>query len=231
MSQLSDCLQQLHDAADPDYRTAVLRWFKTAPGQYAAHDRFLGVSMPKLRALEKSLQPLCAEVIEALLLQPENEARMLAWLALVRHYRSEPETTLALAWRWRLQMNNWNLVDTAAPHLFGRELLRTPTFANPLEALTASDNLWERRISIVSCLYPVRQGELAFCLQQAEKLLGDSEDLIHKAIGWLLREVGKQDRARLQAFLDAQLRQLPRTSLRYAIERFSAEERRYWLAR
>ncbi len=231
MTELSRCLQALQQEADPVYRQRILRWFKTAPGQYAAHDRFLGVAMPRLRALERTLPTLDDASLNALLQRPENEARMLAWLHLCRRYRQEPESALQLAWAERRAMNNWNLVDTAAPQLFGRELMRAPAFASELRRLTHSNNLWERRIALVSCLYPVRQGEIRFCLEQAERLLDDRHDLIHKALGWLLREVGKRQRSALETFLQRHRDRLPRTSLRYAIERFSADERRFWLAR
>ncbi len=227
-------LTALRASAEPA-RVAVLKsFFKTGPGEYGEGDRFLGIRLPVLRVLVRQFQDARMADVKTLLLSPIHEARLLAVLVLARKFQRAADAAprrriydfyLAHASR----INNWDLVDVSAPGVVGRWLFGRSRA--PLRKLARSRNLWERRIAIVATHYFIRQGDLDETFRIADILLRDSHDLIHKAVGWMLREAGKRDAWRLKAFLATRHTQMPRTMLRYAIERFPERERRTYLLR
>jgi 3-methyladenine DNA glycosylase AlkD len=223
--------RRLEALGDPERVRILQRFFKTAPGEYGEGDVFAGLYVPEIRklALEYEALPL-PEVID-LLHSRIHEARLLALLILVRAYTRGDAATRERIHRLYLEntrlINNWDLVDASAEHIVGRHLLDRDRA--PLYALAASELLWDRRIAVMATFHFVKRGDFAETLRIAERLLRDREDLIHKAAGWMLREIGKRDRAAEEAFLQKHLNRMPRTMLRYAIEKFPAELRGRYL--
>jgi 3-methyladenine DNA glycosylase AlkD len=223
---------ELQELADPVRATQSLRFFKTGPGQYGEGDKFLGLTVPEMRTLARKYRALDDDAALALLASPWHEERLVALLLLVQGYKRGDEQRrrkihrayLAHA-RW---INNWDLVDLSAEHVVGPHVKAEEIAL--LEKLARSKNIWERRIAIVSTFHFIKQDEFRPTLAIATALLGDSHDLIHKAVGWMLREVGKRDRKTLDAFLQKHYRTMPRTMLRYAIERHTESIRKRYLA-
>jgi 3-methyladenine DNA glycosylase AlkD len=219
--------------ADPARATHALRFFRTGPGEYGEGDRFLGLTVPQIRTLVRRHAALPRDAVLTLLQSEWHEERLLALLLLVHAYeRGDAETRAAITRDYlahTAHVNNWDLVDASAGTLLGASVAASDL--RGLDRLARSSSLWERRIAIVATFHHTKAGDVAPALHVAERLLGDRHDLIHKAVGWMLREAGKRDRAALEAFLDAHHDRLPRTTLRYAIERFPEAERRAYLAR
>lgn len=220
--------QELKDAKG-DQHTAI--FFKTGPGQYAEHDRFMGLSVPVLRGIAKTYKTLSRDEIQLLLNSSYNEERFLALIILVEQYQKSDEINKKEIYGFYLnntdRVNNWNLVDASAHLIVGAQLLNTSK--SILQTLVKSADLWERRIAIVSTWYFIRHDQLEWTFKLAKQLLNDSHDLIHKATGWMLREAGKKDVSALTEFLEKYADKMPRTMLRYAIEKFSSKEREYFL--
>lgn len=221
----------LRSIADPATAVIAQRFFKTAPGQYGAGDIFLGIKVPTLRALVKTFRDTPLKTIGALLKSARHEERFFALLLLMNFYQrggdADKQAAHDLYLTHTAHINNWDLVDVSAPHIVGDFL--ADKSRQVLYALVASESLWERRIAIISTLHFIRRNEFADTLRLAEHLLGDTHDLIHKAVGWMLREVGKRDLATEEVFLQQHYRSMPRTMLRYAIERFPQARRRQYL--
>ncbi len=207
------------------------RYFKTGPGQYGEGDIFLGLNASELKALTVEHQALAADDVLLLLKSPVHEERMLALLILVRAYSKGDETTKKRIYETYLAntrfINNWDLVDASAHYIVGRYLIDKSR--KPLYALARSSSLWERRIAIISTFWFIRQNQFADTLKISKLLLSDKEDLIHKAVGWMLREVGKRDLPAEEDFLREHYKTMPRTMLRYAIEKFPESHRRMYL--
>jgi 3-methyladenine DNA glycosylase AlkD len=203
------------------------RFFKTSPGSYSAHDVFLGVPVPAIRRLAKQYGDLDRAVLEELLSSRYNEERLLALIILTQQYETHPDEVYAFYMTHKAAVSNWNLVDSSAHLIVGAYLFKSNK--KILLTLAESDSLWDRRIAIVSTWYFIRQNELTWTFKIALKLLDDEEDLIHKAVGWMLREAGKRDVAQLKAFLESHAAHMPRTMLRYSIEKFTPAQRRVYL--
>jgi 3-methyladenine DNA glycosylase AlkD len=200
------------------------RYFKTGRGEYAEGDRFLGLDAPAMHALSKQYREAPLDVVEKLLQSPFHEERCVALLILVRKFeRGERDAVLALYLGNTAYINNWDLVDCSARDIVGA---RDMTL---LRRLAKSKSLWERRIAIIATHEATQRGDFAPTLEIAAMLLGDAHDLIHKAAGWMLREVGKRDLATAKRFLDEHAATMPRAMLRYAIERFPDRERKRYL--
>jgi 3-methyladenine DNA glycosylase AlkD len=224
---------------DPARAAVLVRFFKTGPGQYGAGDRFLGITVPALRILAAEFELADLKTVASLLRSPWHEARALAILILVRQYQRADEGGRAAIHRLYLAntrfINNWDLVDVSAALIVGAHLDDPRQGSGKgrsralLRKLGRSADLWERRIAIVATHHFIRRGRFDETLGIAKLLLGDREDLIHKATGWMLREVGKRDRAVLESFLEIHAPRMPRTALRYAIERFPEPLRRKYL--
>lgn len=222
---------RLRGLGSPEAAALAARFFKTGAGQYGEGDIFLGLRAASMHGLAQEYQTLPLGEIAALLPSPVHEDRLLALLIMVRRFvRGDAvvrESLYELYLANTRHVNNWDLVDASAREIVGGYL--ADRSRKPLDRLAASSSLWERRISIVATHYFIRNGEFADTLRIAERLLEDREDLIHKAVGWMLREVGKKRQPTLETFLKRHGRVMPRTALRYAIERFPADLRRAYL--
>ena len=222
---------RLRDLGSPEDALFLQRFFKTAPGQYGHGDIFIGVRVPDTRRLLKEFKGLTADDVMPLLRSPVHEERLFALLALVRSFAAGNEAVREQVYRLYLGntawINNWDLVDISAPHIVGAFL--EGKNSEPLYQLVRSESLWERRIAILATFHFIRRGHFDDTLALARLLLHDREDLMHKAVGWMLREVGKRDQAVAEEFLKEQCRVMPRTMLRYAIEKFTPELRQQYL--
>lgn len=228
-------LHALESQRDPEKAAFFQRFFKCGPGQYGAGDQFLGLSVPQVRSVLAQYRTLPVPECMALLQSPYNEARLLALLILVAQYQrkraseAERQAVFDAYLTSRSRVNNWNLVDASAPAIVGGQLLQRDRAL--LYQLVQSASLWDRRMAVLATFAFIRAGDFADTLHLCEMLLGDREDLMHKACGWMLREVGKRDEAVLRAFLDAHAGQMPRTMLRYALEKLPAALRADYMAR
>ncbi len=221
-------LQKLKD----DKRAQGLqRFFKTGPGQYGEGDVFLGIRVPDLRSLAREHRTARLSEIKQLLKSKFHEERVLALMMLVHAYSKGDEVTKKTIYDLYLKstrfINSWDLVDLSAHHIVGHYLSDKPK--EPLYHLAKSDSLWERRIAIIATAYFIKRGEFTETLKISKMLLSDKEDLIHKAVGWMLREVGNRDQATEERFLIAHYKRMPRTMLRYAIEKFPEPRRQMYL--
>jgi 3-methyladenine DNA glycosylase AlkD len=219
------------ECADP-HRAKNLQWFfKTGPGEYGEGDIFLGVRVPDIRRIAASCAGLPLDGTRELLRSPVHEERLLSLLILVLRYERGDEDvrrqTYAVYMRDIRYINQWDLVDCSAPRIVGRHLV--PRSRRPLYRLAASRSLWKRRIAIMATAFFIRQGEFDDTLAIADMLLRDPEDLIHKSVGWMLREIGNRNRAVEEEFLRDRYRHMPRTMLRYAIEKFPETRRQRYL--
>ena len=225
-------LEALLALADPVKAGFAQRYFKTGKGQYGEGDLFLGVTVPQVRQLARQYRGLGLKGCGELLASRHNEARLLALLILVEHYRKgdEParEQVNHLFLDKRRYVNNWNLVDSSAPFILGAHLVERDR--SVLFELARSDMLWDRRIAMLAAFAFIRAGDFADALKLVKLLLADRHDLMHKACGWMLREIGKRDEAVLEKFLHRHHSAMPRTMLRYAIEKFPPQRRQAWLA-
>lgn len=226
-------IEQLEARRSPQHAKEYLQFFKTGEGQYGAGDAFLGVGMGEIFALAKKFIDMPLDEIEQLLESPFHEARVGAVSIMDFQARSK-KTSLSqrkalfdLYLRRHDRINNWDIVDRAAPYVVGGYLFDKPR--DILYQLARSLNLWERRTAIVSTYYFIRQGEVADTFAIGELLLHDDHDLIHKAVGGWLREAGKKDRHQLLSFLDRHAATMPRVALRYAIEHLDQAQRKHYL--
>lgn len=231
MSTANTIQTHLRALADPATAQMSQRFFKTAPGQYGAGDIFLGIKVPTLRAQLRIFRGTALKTVAALLRSEYHEERLFALLLLIDAYqRGNADIQQAcydLYLAHTAHINNWDLVDTSAPHIVGDFLAGRPR--QVLNQLVVSPSLWERRIAIIATFHFIRCNEFTDTLRLAEQLLGDTHDLMHKAVGWMLREVGKRDLATEEGFLLQHYRAMPRTMLRYAIERFPEARRQAYL--
>jgi 3-methyladenine DNA glycosylase AlkD len=207
------------------------RFFKTGPGEYGEGDIFLGIRVPVLRELAKEYQTITVKEAEHLLKSPIHEERLLALFILLRIYSKAEEAIKKAIYELYLKntkcINNWDLVDSSAEYIVGDFLLDKGK--NLLYQLARSKNLWERRISIMSTFCFIKRRQYSETLKVAKALLNDKEDLIHKAVGWMLREVGKRNLPLEEEFLKEHYKEMPRTMLRYAIEKFPETKRQGYL--
>jgi 3-methyladenine DNA glycosylase AlkD len=232
-------LTELERLGNPADAEMVQRYFRTREGEYGAGDRFLGIRMPALRLLSRRFYGAPLDEVVQLLQSPWHEARMLALMLLSRLYDRAPARREAVFNAYidhRARINNWDLVDVSAPGIVGRHLYGEGTGVSAsgrelLTGLAQAESLWDRRIAIIATQYFIRQGAYAETLRIAELLLHDQHDLIHKAVGWMLRVVGNRDLPVEQSFLDAHYRVMPRTLLRYAIEKFPPPLRTHYMTR
>lgn len=224
----------LDQAAEPDRIDILQRFFKTGPGEYAEGDRFRGVRVPRVRMIAKAHRNLALVDVVDLLHSEWHEDRLCALIILVNRYqrsdRYARSEIAALYLRHRAFVNHWDLVDASAMHLLGAEVLEKDE-PDILFELAESDSLWDRRIAVISTFAHIRKKEFDATLRLCENLLTEPHDLMHKACGWMLREVGNRDIHALRVFLSSFSNRMPRTMLRYAIEKLDADERRHWMNR
>lgn len=226
----TETLRSLRAYSDEEKKEILPRFFKTGKGQYGEGDRFMGVTVPNTRKVAKSAAGLSSDVVEMLLESPWHESRLCALLILIEKYRKDPETIVTFYLNHTRWVNNWDLVDLSAPYILGDYLVKLEE-RSILYELAQSQLMWEQRIAVVSTLMLIRKGQFEDTMRLAQKLLSARHDLMQKAVGWMLREVGKRDKGLLQSFLEKHKSQMPRTMLRYAIEKFSPEERAYYMKR
>jgi len=229
---ISFARKRLRGLARADTVPILERYFKTGPGEYGEGDVFIGVRVPQLRKLCRECRGLPIADVVALLHSRIHEERLLALLLLVDAFRDGSARERARISRLYLTstkfVNNWDLVDTSAPHIVGAWLQDRER--TPLRRLARSRSVWERRIAILATLHFIRRGEFEDTFHIADTLLGDPHDLIQKAVGWMLREVGNRDGDAARRFLNERYARMPRTMLRYAIEKLPEWERRRYLA-
>lgn len=228
---LTTLRSKLRQLASPVHARNLSWFFKTAPGEYGAGDKFIGIRVPVLRRLAREFRQLPLAGVAALLRSPIHEERLLALIMLVNACQRADETGRKEIYDLYLahldRVNNWDLVDVSAPRLVGRHLAGRPR--NILFRLARSKILWHRRVAVLATFYFIQMGDFADALRLAALLRDDEHDLMHKAVGWMLREIGKRDLAVLKQFLDRHAAQMPRTMLRYAIEKLPARARKRYL--
>lgn len=232
---LPELKKELNSLADPMQAKILQRFFKTGRGEYGEGDIFLGIKVPIQRKLAKKYLGLKLNDIQKLLNSKIHEERLVGLLILVSQYNKTRDSKKKREIFYfylnnTAKINNWDLVDLSAPNIAGDYLLNNYSKKNILYKLARSKNLWEKRISIVSTFAFIRQKKFEDTLAISEILLGDTHDLIHKAVGWMLREVGKKDQNVLEEFLKKNYNNLARTTLRYAIERFEEKKRKSFLS-
>lgn len=231
MTTLNDLRKDLKSFSDSQKAKNLQRFFKTKKGEYGEGDVFIGVSVPDQRKVAKKYKDLPLEKIEKLLHSKIHEERLVSLLILVEGFKKgnkkERETIYKLYLKNTKYINNWDLVDLTAGKIVGEYLFDKDR--NILKKLAKSPNLWEKRISIIATSYFIWKGQFQDTLEISTILLEDDHDLIHKAVGWMLREVGKRDRAVEEKFLKKHYKKMPRTMLRYAIEKFPESLRQKYL--
>ncbi len=226
--------QALRKVARPERVESTKRFFKAYPGGYSEGDEFLSCSVPATRLVAKEFYSMPLSELSKLISSKWHDDRLLALIILVRQYQKGSEAQRKAIYdfyiKHRVHVNNWDLVDSSAEFIVGPELEGRPDKLKILQELAASDKLWERRIAMLSTFAYIKKGDASDALVIAEQLLHDEHDLIQKAVGWMLREVGKRvDRKVLLEFLDKHAHEMPRTMLRYSIEHLPPEQRLYYM--
>jgi len=231
--KLSEPQIALRELADPAVAKAAARFVKTGKGEYGEDDQFIGVRVPAIRTLAKQYRDISVKAVVPILHSPFHEERLLALIMLVYLFEKGDDTRRREIYKIYLantrHINGWDLVDSSAHQIVGGYLLDNKR--SKLDALSKSRMLWDRRISIIATYHFIKHNQFDDTLRIAEKLLYDKEDLIHKAVGWMLREVGNRNKATEVRFLDKHGQSMPRTMLRYAIEKFDKQQRQHYLQR
>lgn len=235
---LNNLIDEIHKLADKNKAKVMQRFFKTGKGDYGEGDIFLGLNILEQRNIAKKFIDLDFKNIKILLNNKYHEYRMIGLLILVERYKNEPGYMKDI-FDFYLDnlnaVNNWDLVDLSADKIVGHFLYHFggeyPIYKILLKKLAQSDNLWERRVSIISTYYFIKNNNFEETLKISEILLNDHHDLIHKSVGWMLREIGKRDVKILKDFLNKNYKKMPRTMLRYSIEKFDDKERKKYLCR
>lgn len=229
---ISEIRRELNALANEEKAKVLQRFFKTGPGEYGEGDRFLGIQVPQLRKLARQYKNLSLDETVQLLHSPFHEERLLALLILILQYQKGDEPTQRAIYLIYLQntafINSWDLVDVSAEHIVGAYLLLSRS-REILYDFARSNSLWERRIAILATFHYIKREDFTDTLEISRMLLADKEDLIHKAVGWMLREIGKRNLAVEQDFLNKHCKIMPRTMLRYAIEKFPEDLRKMYL--
>ncbi len=243
MESAKEVVEALQTLASKKYEEVYIRFFKTAPGEYGEGDRFLGIRVPQVREIAKEAQSLSLSEIQKLVNSPLHEVRECGFFILVLQFKKllkksrQNESSLREILYFYLKnarsANNWDLVDLSVYHIIG-EWLMLPFDTEEkkhemMDHLTKSDNLWEQRMSIVATATPIRRSEFSWIWKYATIQLSHPHDLMHKAVGWMLREMGKKSPLDLVTFLELHHQEMHRTTLRYAIERMPEQERKMWL--
>lgn len=225
--KVEDLAEELRLQTNPAKAKLFARYFKTGEGEYGEGDRFMGLTVPQVRAIAKKYKDLPLKEVEKLLHSPIHEYRLTALIILT--YQKPTREIVDLYLRNTKYINNWDLVDLSSHEILGTYLLDKPRTI--LYKLAKSKNIWERRIAVLATFAFLRTNDFRDSFAIAEILLHDKHDLIHKAVGWMLREVGKRDQLAEEVFLKKHHQAMPRTMLRYAIERFPETKRRSYLQR
>ena len=231
MDMLDNLKKDLKKNSSKSKAKALQRFFKTGKGEYGEGDVFLGITVPQQRKIAEKYLALDISTLQSLLDSKVHEERLIALLILTDNFKSSNEERryqiLDFYLRNTKNINNWDLVDLSAHHILGNYLLNKPK--DILFTLAKSQSLWEKRISIISTFAFIKDNQFDTSLEIAKILLNDSHDLIHKAVGWMLREIGKKDIKIEETFLKMHYKEMPRTMLRYAIEKFPERTRKAYL--
>jgi 3-methyladenine DNA glycosylase AlkD len=230
-------ISELKSFGSPERAKHSLRFFKTGKGEYGENDKFLGCSVPQMRLISRKYRDITVDDAILLLHESYHECRLVALLILVDKYsraeKRKDESEMKKIYSSYLNntgyINNWDLVDSSAHNIVGSYLYSHPKEISTLFRLAHSEDLWEKRIAIIATFYYIRKGDFNATLNVSESLLQDKHDLIHKATGWMLREVGKKNQDILEKFLDRYSKTMPRTMLRYAIEKFDEKKKKYYM--
>lgn len=224
--------KDLQKNSNPEKAKILQRFFKTGKGQYGEGDIFLGIVVPKQREISKKYD-LNLKDLNKLLDSKIHEHRLCALFILIKKYKKSNEKTKKEIFNFYIgnskRINNWDLVDLSAPNIAGDYIFHNKKEIKKLYSFSKSKNLWEKRISIISLFYFIREKQFDDTFAISEILLNDSHDLIHKAVGWMLREIGKRDLKVLEDFLKKHYKDMPRTMLRYSIEKFDEGKRQKYL--
>ncbi|MBF0508117.1 MAG: DNA alkylation repair protein [Deltaproteobacteria bacterium] len=227
--------RELETLGRPEKARHYAGFFKTGPGEYGEGDVFIGVTVPEQRRIAREYSRLSLDEVDLLLHDRIHECRFTALLILIRKFElagaDEKKTIFDFYLSRTKYVNNWDLVDLSAPKIVGAYLLRNPGQRSILYSMSKSSDLWERRISIMGTFPMIKNGRFEDALKIAAELLSDEHDLIHKAVGWMLREVGKVDLIEEEVFLIQYYKTMPRTMLRYAVEKFEPRKRKLYLKR
>lgn len=226
----SQIVEELRNCSDVEKKVVLPHFFKRGPGEYGEGDKFLGVVVPSTRKVAKKFRDVSYDIPEALLESEWHECRLCALLILIQKYKTEPDEVVRFYLTHMKGINNWDLVDLSAPYILGDYLVSRED-RKVLYDLAQSSSMWEQRIAVVSTLMLIRNGKFSDTLELAQMFLVTKHDLMQKSVGWMLREVGKRDRDVLVQFLETYRKNMPRTMLRYAIEKFRPDERRYFMSR
>lgn len=231
---LSRLLKKFKSKSNPQKAVSYQRFFKTGPGQYGEGDLFLGVTVPQQRILAKEFKDLPLNDIKTLLKSKYHEHRLTSLFILIHQFNQaeekERDRIVEFYCSNRQYINNWDLVDSSAAQILGTHLLTHPNEKNILYEYVKSNSLWDRRIAIIATFAFIKKSKFDDTINMSLLLLQDEHDLMHKAVGWMLREVGKKEPSALKSFLNAHAPNMPRTALRYAIEKFDATTRKHYLA-
>jgi len=231
MSNLRTIQKHIRALANPQLAEHSKRFFKTGKGEYAEGDIFLGVRVPVTRTIARKFKDTPLEIIFKLLESDYHEERLLALIMMVERCKKCDEEERKIIYEYYLEhthlVNNWDLVDCSAHYIVGAYLLNRSR--RPLYELAKSEFLWDRRIAMVATWIFIREGETEVVLKLSKILLNDPHDLMHKAVGWMLREMGKKNQNAETSFLDKHYREMPRTMLRYAIEKYPEKDRQAYL--
>lgn len=223
----------LQNSANPAHAKLLAGYFKTGKGEYAEGDKFLGLTVPQTRTIAQKYKDLSLDEITKLLYTDIHEYRLCALFILIDQFRKEDEHSRKRIYDYYLSntkwTNNWDLVDLSAKYIVGGYLLEKKADRKVLYTLAKSKDIWERRIAVLGTFLFIDKRDFTDSLQIAELLLHDTHDLIHKAVGWMLREIGKKDEKVLVDFLERHYKTMPRTMLRYAVEKFSPSRRHAYL--
>lgn len=230
----TDLVAALRKAGDPKIASHSQRFFKTGKGEYGEGDVFLGIRVPALRALAaSSSSSVTPREVAKLIRSKFHEARLLAVIIWTLQYKKGDETRRRQVFDMYLRntkhINNWDIVDASAHKIVGPRLHTSREAVQTVKRLARSSDLWERRIAMMSTYHEIKNDRFDLSLVLAKRLLHDEHDLIHRIVGWMLREIGKRDLRVERAFLDEHVQDMPRTMLRYAIEKFSKKDRRHYL--
>jgi len=235
MAKANKIIKKMKIVSSPQRAKNLSRFFKTGPGEYGEGDVFLGVTVPQIRAIVKENRDIDLGEVKILFASKYHEVRLAGALCLVEMSRTADIKTqkkiFDIYLKHRGRINNWDLVDLSAPTVAGEYLLAAPSERKIIRKLSQEKSMWSRRIAILATFAFIRAGRFNESLALAKKYLTDKEDLMHKATGWMLREVGKRDKKILEKFLKQHAAVMPRTMLRYAIEKFSPEERAHFMRR
>ncbi|MBZ4649559.1 DNA alkylation repair protein [Thermosipho sp. (in: thermotogales)] len=220
---LEEIIKELENNSNEKKAKASYKFLKAFPGGYGEGDEFLGLTVPIQRKIAKKYKNLPLEDVEKLLQSKYHEHRLTALFILILNYKNKKEEVINIYLRNLDRVNNWDLVDSSAPYLLGPYLENKDK--SILYELAKSDNLWKQRVAIITTFYFIKKKDFKDALKISELLLNHKHDLIHKAVGWMLREIGKRDKKVEEEFLKKYYKKMPRTMLRYAIEKFPEEER------